>query len=119
MDKFLYYNELFLVYKDLIKESNREIFDLYYGENMTMQEIAEYKNISKARVGTIIKNVEKKLFNYEDKLKIVLKNIKLEHVLELNDINEIKKEINDIINIDDYEKAIAEDIKKNQQSKGE
>ena len=85
MDKFLYYNELFLVYKDLIKESNREIFDLYY----------------------------------EDKLKVVLKNIKLEHVLELNDINEIKKEINDIINIDEYLKVIDESVKKDQQSKGE
>ena len=72
MDKFLYYNELFLVYKDLIKENNREIFDLYYGENMTMQEIADLKKISKSRVGIIIKNVENKLFNYEDKLKIVL-----------------------------------------------
>ena len=97
MDKFLYYNELFLVYKDLIKDRNKEIFDLYYGENMTMQEIADLKNISKARVGTIIKNVEKKLFNYEEKLHIVLNNNKLEHVLELNDIDEIKKEINDII----------------------
>ena len=101
MDRFLYYNELFLVYKDLIKESNREIFDLYYGENMTMQEIADLKNISKARVGSIIKSVEKKLFNYEDKLRIVLRNTKLEHVLELNDLKEIKKEINDIINMED------------------
>ena len=97
MDKFAYYNELFLVYKDLIKDSHREIFDLYYGENMTMQEIAELKGISKARVGTIIKSVEKKLFNYENKLKIVLNNLKLEHILELNDIDEIKKEIKDIL----------------------
>ena len=118
MDKFLYYNELFLVYKDLIKESNREIFDLYYGENMTMQEIADYKNISKARVGTIIKNVEKKLFNYEDKLRIVFKNMKLEKALELNDIKEIKKEINDIINIDNYEIKIEDEIKK-YQNRGE
>ena len=118
MDKFLYYNELFLVYKDLIKESNREIFDLYYGENMTMQEIADYKNISKARVGTIIKNVEKKLFNYEEKLRIVFKNKKLEQALELNDIKEIKKEINDIINIDNYEIKIEDEIKK-YQNRGE
>ena len=84
-----------------------------------MQEIADLKGISKARVGTIIKNVEKKLFNYEDKLKIVLKNIKLEHALELNNLDEIKKEINDVINIEDYERSIDEEIKKYHQNKGE
>ncbi len=97
MNKFEYYNALFLIYKDLIKENNREIFDLYYGENLTMQEIAELKGISKSRVGSIIKNVENKLANYENKLKIVSNNLKLEKVLELDNINLIKKEIEDIL----------------------
>ncbi len=97
IDKFEYYNELFLIYKDLIKESKREIFDLYYGENLTMQEIADLKHISKARVGIIIKNIEKELKDYEDKLKIGLRNALLEQVLELNDIKKIKKEINNIL----------------------
>ncbi len=97
MDKFAYYNELFLIYKDLIKENNREIFDLYYGENLTMQEIAELKGISKSRVGSIIKNVENKLDNYENKLKIVSNNLKLQKVLELENIDLIKKEIEDIL----------------------
>ncbi len=97
MDEFEYYNELFLTYKDLIKESNREIFDLYYGENLTMQEIADLKGISKARVGTIIKNVKKNLLEYENKLKVVFNNIKLEHLLELDDLKLIKKEIKEIL----------------------
>ena len=102
IDKFAYYNELFLAYKDLIKENNRDIFDLYYGENLTMQEIADIKSISKARVGIIIKNVEKELCTYEDKLRIVLKNNILEDALNLEDIKEIKKDINNVINIEDY-----------------
>ena len=97
LENFEYYNSLFLVYKDLIKDSNREIFDLYYGENLTMQEIADLKNISKARVGTIIKNVEKKLVNYEEKLKIVLNNQKLESLLKIDDINLIKEQIDNIL----------------------
>ena len=100
MDKFLYFNELFLAYKELLKDNSRAIFDLYYGENMTMQEIADYKNISKSRVGSIIKNVENKLLNYEDKLKIVFKKNKLEEILELNDINDMKKVVNDVLNMD-------------------
>ena len=97
MEKFLYYNELYLIYKDLISESNQEIFDLYYGENLSMQEIADMKNISKSRVGIIIKNVEKKLDNYEMNLNIHKKNNKLNEVLELTNITEIKKEIEKII----------------------
>ena len=54
MEKFLYYNNLYLIYKDLLNTKMQDIFDLYYGENMTMQEIADYKNISKSRVGMVI-----------------------------------------------------------------
>ena len=59
MEKFLYYNELYLIYKDLINDKTSEIFDLYYGENLSMQEIADMKNISRSREGSVIKNVKK------------------------------------------------------------
>ena len=119
MEKFLYYNALYLAYKGLLKESIREIFDLYYGENLTMQEIANLKGISKSRVGLIIKDTEKKLIDYENKLRVVLKNIKLEQALELNDLKDIKKEINDVINIEDYVENIDDDIEKYYENKGE
>lgn len=97
MEKFLYYNALYLIYKDLLNQNNSEIFDLYYGENMTMQEIADLKCISKSRVGTIIKNVEKKLDTYENSLHIYFKNLKLSRLLELNDLKEIKEELDNIL----------------------
>lgn len=97
MEKFLYYNELYLIYKDLINDFNQEVFDLYYGENLSMQEIADMKNISKSRVGTIIKNVEKKLDNYENILGINKKNNKLNKILELTNVVEIKEELEKLI----------------------
>lgn len=97
MEKFLYYNELYLIYKDLINDNNSEIFNLYYGENLSMQEIADIKGISKSRVGLVIKNVEKKLDNYESILKVYEKNMKLNDLLEVNDINILKKNIEGII----------------------
>lgn len=97
MEKFIYYNELYLIYKDLLNDNNRELFDLYYGDNLSMQEIADIKNISKSRVGIVIKNVEKKLYNYEKLLKIYENNQKLLNLLEINDINKIKKNIESII----------------------
>ena len=97
MEKFFYYNNLYLIYKDLLKENNREVFDLYYGENMTMQEIADLKRVSKSRIGIIIKNVEQKLDNYESILKLNERNTKLKELLEVEDIKIIKKEIESIL----------------------
>ena len=97
MEKFFYYNNLYLIYKDLLKENNSEIFDLYYGENMTMQEIADLKRVSKSRIGIIIKNVEQKLDNYESILKLNERNTKLKELLEVEDIKIIKEEIENIL----------------------
>ena len=97
MEKFLYYNSLYLIYKDLLKEKSSEIFDLYYGENMTMQEIADLKGVSKSRIGLIIKNVEHKLDNFEEILKIYKKSEELNKLLNINDIREIKEKVNNII----------------------
>ncbi len=97
MEKFLYYNELYLIYKDLLNESNRDIFNLYYGENLSMQEIADLKNVSKSRIGAIIKNVQEKLDNYENILKLYEKKKILNELTNLDDINKIKNEINKIL----------------------
>jgi len=97
MEKFLYYNELYLIYKGLINDKTSEIFDLYYGENLSMQEIADIKNISKSRVGIIIKNVQSKLDNYENILGIYEKNNELKNILELDNIDIIKEKIEELI----------------------
>jgi predicted DNA-binding protein YlxM (UPF0122 family) len=97
MEKFIYYNELYLIYKGLLKNEASDIFDLYYGDNLTMQEIADLKKISKARVGVIIKNTCKKLDLYESKLGIYSKNKRLEKLIDNNDINNIKDEIKEIL----------------------
>lgn len=97
MEKFIYYNELYLIYKDLLSEKEIDIFDLYYGDNLTMQEIADNKNISKARVGVIIKNVEKKLDTLEKALKVFKLKEQLNEVIDLSDIKEIKKRLTDIV----------------------
>ena len=97
MEKFIYYNELYLIYKELINNKTLDIFDLYYGENLSMQEIADIKNISKSRVGTIIKNIEQKLDKFEEVLGLYRKYNKLNELLEIDDINIIKIELDKII----------------------
>lgn len=69
MDKVLYYNELYCLYKELLTKKESEIFSLYYEENNSMGEIASLLNISRSAVGNTIKIVEKKLDKYEKILK--------------------------------------------------
>lgn len=97
MEKFVYYNNLFLIYKDFIKESNQEVFDLYYGDNLSMQEIADIKNLSRSRIGAIIKQTEKRLDYLEKNCNLYELKCRLQELLNIEDITEIKKGIKEII----------------------
>lgn len=97
MEKFIYYNNLFLIYKDFIKESNQEIFDLYYGDNLSMQEIADLKNLSRSRIGAVIKETEKRLDYLENNCNLYKIKSRLQELLNVEDITEIKKGIKEII----------------------
>ena len=97
MEKFIYYNNLFLIYKDFIKESNQEVFDLYYGDNLSMQEIADLKNLSRSRIGAVIKETEKRLDYLENNCNLYKIKNRLQELLNVKDITEIKKGIKEII----------------------
>ena len=97
MEKYVYYGMLFDIYQGLLKDNNKEIFKWYYDENLTLQEIADNLGVSKSYIGRIIKNTEKKLDELESKLHIYEKKKSLENLLEINDLEKIKKEISKII----------------------
>lgn len=98
MTDFIYYGELFNIYKSLLNESNCKYYSLYYEENLSLQEIADIENVSKSYVGNIIKKTTEKLIEYEKNLQIYESKKKLRKILELSDLEKIKKEINKIIN---------------------
>ena len=47
MEKYVYYGMLFDIYQKLLNERNREVFELYYDENLTLQEIADNHHSTK------------------------------------------------------------------------
>lgn len=98
MKEFVYYGELFNIYGCLLNDINKKYYSLYYEENLTLQEIADLDNVSKSYVGNIINKTTKKLEEYELGLKLYEKKEKLETVLEIDDINLIKKVIKEVLN---------------------
>jgi len=97
MDKFLYYNDLFSIYKELLTTKEQEIFSLYYEENLSLSEIAENRSISRSAVGATIKIVEKKLEDYEKILKIHNRNNKINDLCEKIQDENLRKKLKQII----------------------
>ncbi len=73
IDKKQYYNELYDWYSELLTIKQQEIFCLYYHEDLSLMEIAEQSNVSRAAISDLLKRVIKILIDYEKKLKLVEK----------------------------------------------
>lgn len=99
MDEFVYYGNLFEIYKDkgILTGNAISIYALYYEENLSMSEIAEIKNVSKSYVGSVINNTTKKLENLEKYFGLFRMKDKLNRIIKLDDIDEIKKELMEVL----------------------
>jgi len=70
----LYANKLISQYGSLLTQRQQEILNEYYGEDLSLSEIAENEAISRAAVSDLINRSLKQLLNYEDKLKLISKD---------------------------------------------
>ena len=59
---------LFDFYGELLTERQKEFFDLYYNEDLSLSEIAENAGISRQGVRELIKKAEDELLFFEEKL---------------------------------------------------
>ena len=84
------------IYKELLTLKQQEYFVLYYYEDYSLKEISEMKDVSRNAVFDQLKKVINNLEDYESKLKIYEKNIKIENLSEKLS-NELKEELLSII----------------------
>ena len=64
---------LYDFYGQLLSKRQRQVMELYHEENLTLSEIAEEFSISRQGVHDALKNAEKALKEYEQKLGLVAK----------------------------------------------
>ena len=93
MDKRDYFIILYDFYSSLFTERQREYFEDYYFNNLSLSEISENIGISRNAVHKSIKLVEKKLFFYEESLSLYKKNMKLNEIIEKVNDKDIKEEL--------------------------
>ena len=81
MDKTVYYSTLYDYYGGLLTDNQREIFEDYYFENLTLQEIADNNEVSKNAIHKTINTITKKLETYEEILKYDWKVTKIKELV--------------------------------------
>ena len=82
MEKDLGLIELFELYQGLLTERQRELFSSYYLYDLSLAEIAEPEGKTRQNVYEALKQVKRKLTEYESVLGIKEKNVKLQRVAD-------------------------------------
>ncbi len=71
MDNITRHSLLIDFYGSLLTDKQKEIYDLYYQQDLSLGEIAEQKNVSRQAVFDLLKRTEETLDSYEHKLGLV------------------------------------------------
>lgn len=87
---------LFDYYGELLTDKQQEFFKDYYFDNLTLQEIADNNDISRNAVHKTLNVIERKLYSYEEILKLYDKSLKIKELIKDIDQN-IKDKVFDLI----------------------
>ncbi|MGE5456262.1 MAG: YlxM family DNA-binding protein [Ignavibacteriales bacterium] len=91
-----YIIDLYDYYRELLTDKQRNYFEDYYFNNLTLSEIAENNSISRNAIHKQLKEVVNKILLYEEKLCLYNKKIKIEKIIKNLD-KEIKEKIEELI----------------------
>ncbi len=88
---------IYLIYKDLLTKKQQEYFKYYYFEDLSLSEISENMLVSKAFVGKTLKQIENKLNDLENTLKINTLYNKIKEISKNTTDKKTKKELENLI----------------------
>ena len=86
MNEILEKSLLYDFYGELLSEHRRKIYEASLFEDLSLSEIAESEGISRQAVHDTLKNCDKALMNYESKLHLVERFLKIK-----GEVTEIEK----------------------------
>lgn len=88
---------LYDYYGELLNDMQREYFELYYFDNLSLSEISENDGKSRNAIHKCIKSSSSKLYEYEEKLKLYEKSKKIENIIDKIDDDKIKEELRELV----------------------
>ena len=93
MEKRDYLILLYDFYSSLFTDKQKEYFEDYYFNNLSLAEISENIGVSRNAIHKNIKLIEKKLLFYEENLSLYDKSKKIENIIEKIKDDNIKEEL--------------------------
>ena len=96
MEEKLYYNELFLIYGELLTEKQKKYFEDYYFNNLSYGEMSLKYKVSRNAIYHQLQLIEKKLNFFEEKLNLYSKKQKIDDIIKLIDNNNVKRILEDL-----------------------
>ena len=91
---------LYDYYGELFNEKQREYFEYYYFDNLSLGEISDNLGISRNAVHKSIRSMEEKLYFYEEKLKLYKKNIELNKIIDIIIDEDLKLKLKNVLESD-------------------
>lgn len=88
---------LYDYYGELLTEKQRDYFEEYYFNNLSLAEISENYNISRNAIHKQLKEVESKLLHYEEILSLYSRKQKIELLLTQIDNQKLKNKLKELI----------------------
>lgn len=97
MEDIIYYNNLYDFYGNLLTDKQREYFEDYYFNNLSLAEMAENYEVSRNAISKQLHIVTDKLVEYESKLKLYKKREKIIELIREIDDSKLRKKIEELI----------------------
>lgn len=97
MEKRDYYIILYDFYSSLFTDKQREYFEDYYFNNLSLSEISENVGISRNAIHKTIKLIENKLLFYEESLLLYEKSKKIRFIIDKIDNDELKNDLEGLL----------------------
>ncbi len=82
IDNTIFLGILYDYYGELLTDKQKDFFESYYFENLTLQEIADMNQVSKNAVHKTLVAIEEKLKYYEEKLSFYKKTEKIKECIK-------------------------------------
>lgn len=102
MDERDYLVILYDIYGELLNDKQRECFEDYYFNNLSLGEISENILLSRNAIYKNIKTSSDKLYFYEDKLGLFKNREKLYEIIDKIDDEDIKNKIKELYQESNY-----------------
>ena len=96
MEKYVYLNELYDLYGELLTPKQQKYFKDYYFNNLSYGEIAKEYNVTRNAIFHQLRLIEERLVFFEEKLNLYRKKQQIDDIIDLINDRKAKRIIRDL-----------------------